>query len=80
MKPTEEALDKLRQYFEEETKLYGFVDGNGRTVRNLIDQIHVNQSVRIADTGSEDYETVLPEDIPSFKKESSDEILEELLV
>lgn len=64
MKPTIEAQEKLRILLEEKARDEGHVKGNGRTVRNIIDAIHVNQNNRISDTNIDDFETVLPKDIP----------------
>lgn len=65
MKPTLEAQEKLRILLEEKARYDGHVKGNGRTVRNIIDAIHVNQNNRISDMNIDDFETVLPEDIPT---------------
>lgn len=79
MKPTDEAKEKIRQYLERKAEKDGYVKGNGRTVRNLIDEIHVNQNNRISDTGIDDFDTVLTEDIPSIEEKESEEMLELLL-
>ncbi|SGI90475.1 type VII secretion AAA-ATPase EccA [Mycobacterium tuberculosis] len=65
MKPTLKAQEKLRILLEEKARYDGHVKGNGRTVRNIIDAIHVNQNNRISDMNIDDFETVLPEDIPT---------------
>lgn len=81
MKPTNEAKEKIRVYLEDKARELGYVKGNGRTVRNMIDEIHVNQNNRIADTGIDDFETVLPEDIPSLKSsEEEEDIFEQMLI
>lgn len=79
MEPTEEAKEKLHRYLEIKAKKDGYLEGNGRTVRNLIEEIHVNQNNRISDTGIDDFDTVLPEDIPSIEEKESEEMLELLL-
>lgn len=79
MKPTQEAEEKIKAVLLEKAQEEGYVKGNGRTVRNLIDAIHVNQNNRIADTDTDDYETVVPEDIPNTNQNEIDS-LEELLV
>lgn len=68
---TEEARERSRQKLEYTQKTASTQSGNGRMVRNLIDEIIRNQSTRIATSENieaKDINVILPEDVGKIHK------------